>query len=260
MAFLLVSSSLVAGELKPETLAAWDAYAQTAQKRATERNGAEHFLWMDEEPARASRVRAGGIVVAPVEAQTPKPVAHGLIHDWIGVAFIPDAKISDVLAVVQDYDRYKEFYLPGATDSKLMSHEDQRYAFLLTLVNKAVLLKTGLETQGEATYSQLSDTRSACVVRTTRIREIVNIGQANEQRLPPDQGNGFIWRLLSFSRLEERDGGVYVELEAIALTRDVPVALRWFVNPLVRNLSRGSLTTSLRQTSAAVRARCEHKL
>jgi hypothetical protein len=31
--------------------------------------------------------------------------------------------------------------------------------------------------------------------------------------------------LQSIARREERDGGVYVELEAIGLTRDIPVSL-----------------------------------
>jgi len=51
---------------------------------------------------------------------------------------------------------------------------------------------------------------------------------------------------ISTARFEERDGGVYVELEAIALSRDVPV--RWIVNPIVRRVSRNSMLLSLQQT------------
>jgi len=43
---------------------------------------------------------------------------------------------------------------------------------------------------------------------------------------PEGEGTGLIWR-----RFEERDGGVYVEVEAIALSRDVPASLRWLVEP-----------------------------
>jgi hypothetical protein len=46
--------------------------------------------------------------------------------------------------------------------------------------------------------------------------------------------------------------GVYVELEAIALSRDIPAAFRVFVTPIVRRVSRDSLATSLHQTKAAV--------
>ena len=59
--------------------------------------------------------------------------------------------------------------------------------------------------------------------------------------------------LYSFSRFEERDGGVYVEMEAIALSRDIPFSVRWMVEPIVRKVSRSSILTSLQQTSEAVR-------
>ena len=55
---------------------------------------------------------------------------------------------------------------------------------------------------------------------------------------------------ISTARFEERDGGVYVELEAIALSRDVPV--RWIVNPIVRRVSRNSMLVSLQQMKEAV--------
>src|SRR5437879_1811447 len=69
---------------------------------------------------------------------------------------------------------------------------------------------------------------------------------------PPGTGSGFIWRLHSIARYEERDGGVYLELEAIALTREIPASLRWLVNPVVNHLSTNSLTTTLRQTRDSV--------
>jgi hypothetical protein len=243
--------------LRPETLAAWDAHLQAAESRATERNQGPTFLWIEEDPERMRRVAAGEILVSPVDPHTPKGVPHGLIHDWIGAAFIPNAKLDDVFAVVRDYERYKEFYKPGAIDSKELSHDGDQYGFSVTLANKAVVLKTGVVTEGKATYLRLDDKRWYCVVKSTQIHEIENLGQPNERHLPPDEGNGFIWRLASFSRFEERDGGVYVELEAIVLSRDVPAAFRLFVNPLVRNLSRGALITSLRQSSQAVQAQKE---
>ena len=72
--------------------------------------------------------------------------------------------------------------------------------------------------------------------------------------VPPLQGIGYIWRLYSVARFEERDGGVYVEPEAVALSRDIPVALRWMVDPIVRRVSRNTLLISLQQTKEAVRS------
>jgi hypothetical protein len=61
-------------------------------------------------------------------------------------------------------------------------------------------------------------------------------------------------KLYSIVRYEERDGGVYLELEAIALSRDIPAALRWMIEPIVRKVSRPSLVMSLEQTAEAVRS------
>jgi hypothetical protein len=58
--------------------------------------------------------------------------------------------------------------------------------------------------------------------------------------------------LYSVARHEERDDGVYIELEAIALSRDIPAALRVVADPIVRHLSRNSLLMSLKQTEEAV--------
>ena len=89
---------------------------------------------------------------------------------------------------------------------------------------------------------------------STRIQDVVNFGQPSEHKLPPGTGSGFIWRLFSISRFEERDGGVYVELEAMALSRCVPAWLGWLVNPVISRLSQSSLVTSLSRTREAVRS------
>ena len=63
-----------------------------------------------------------------------------------------------------------------------------------------------------------------------------------------------MWRLYSIARYEQRDGGTYVEVEAIALSRDIPLGLRLLVSPIVRHVSRNSIFTSLLQTKDAVRS------
>jgi hypothetical protein len=70
--------------------------------------------------------------------------------------------------------------------------------------------------------------------------------------MQPGQDHGFLWRLNSYWRFEERAGGVYVECDAISLTRSVPVGLGWLVNPIVRTLPRESLENSLRTLRQAL--------
>jgi hypothetical protein len=113
--------SLGAATLKPETKEAWDAYLQAANAAMQARlQPGAHFLWLDDEPDRVEDIRTKGPHIAPAGPHIPKKVPAGLIHDWLGVGFVANAKIEDILRIVRDYDRYKEIYQPRVIDS--MSH------------------------------------------------------------------------------------------------------------------------------------------
>ncbi len=252
--------STAAATLKPETKAAWDAYLQAANAAMQARlQPGAHFLWLDDNPDRAESIRSKGLYIAPVGPHIPKKVPSGLIHDWLGVGFVPNAKIDDILHVVRDYDRYKEVYRPGVIDSISHGSDGVKDLFSMRLVNKSVVAKTALDTDCEASYFRVDDRRWYSVSNTTHIQEVDKFGTPEQRTLPEDHGTGLIWRLSSITRLEERDGGVYAELEAIALSRDIPVAFRVFATPIVRRVSKDSLATSLHQTKVAVDAGMAHR-
>lgn len=246
-----------AAELREQTVKAWDEYVQAANSGMQQRpRTGGHFLRVDEKPDASRRVRNGDILVSPVGPHVPKKVPSGLIHHWMGAAFIPNATIGDVLSVVRDYEQYKHFYRPSVVDSKAVvraepaSHgmEDR---FSMLVMNKSLFLKTALDGEYESSYFQIDDHRWYSIAHTTRVQEIQGYGGPGEHKLAEGEGSGLIWRIASITRFEERDGGVYVELEAMALSRDIPFSLRWVADPIVRRVSRDSLTTSLRQTETA---------
>jgi hypothetical protein len=253
-AIILVAPAASYGaELSDETLRTWDAYVQTANAQMRDRvNG--NFLWVDDVPNRDLQVRAGKILISPVGQQNPKTVPSGLIHDWIGAVFIPDASLENVLSAVRDYDHYKDFYKPTIVDSKSLGTSGSCDKYSMRAVNKEIVAETALDGEYEACYFHLDQRRWYSIAQTTRVHEIRNYGRPGAQELPPNQGSGYIWRVYSVARFEERDGGVYVELEVIVLSRDIPTAIRWLVNPIVRSLSRNSMSTSLRQMEEAVRS------
>jgi hypothetical protein len=250
---LRVHPSVAAATLTDETKAAWDAYLQAANAamQARLRPGA-HFLWLDDEPGRAEVIRTKGPYIAPVGPYIPKKVPSGLIHDWLGVGFVPNVTIEDIVRILRDYDRYKEIYKPGVIDSMSKGTDGGSDRFSMRLVNKSVVAKTALDTDCEASYFRVDDRHWYGISNTTHTQEVDKFGTPRQRTLPEDQGTGLIWRLSSITRLEERDGGVYAELEAIALSRDIPAAFRLFVTPIVRRVSRDSLATSLHQTKVAI--------
>jgi hypothetical protein len=249
-----------AATLKPETRAAWDTYLQAANAAMQARlQPGAHFLWLDDEPDLAADIRTKGPYIGPVGRHIPKKVPSGLIHDWLGVGFVPNVKIEDILVIVRDYDRYKDFYHPGVLDSISHGTDGVKDLFSMRLANRSVIAKTALDTDCEASYFRVDDRRWYGVSNTTHIQEVDKFGTPAQRTLPEDQGTGLIWRLSSITRLEERDGGVYAELEAIALSRDIPAAFRLFVTPIVRRVSRDSLATSLHQTKVALDASMAHR-
>jgi hypothetical protein len=247
-----IHPSVGAATLTSETKAAWEAYLQEANTAMQARlQPGAHFLWLDDEPGRAEKIRTKPYI-APVGPHIPKQVPSGLIHDWLGVGFVPNVKIEDILRIVRDYDRYKEIYRPGVIDSISHGTDGVKDVFSMRLANRSVVSKTALDTECEASYIRVDDRHWYSVSNTTHIQEVDKFGTPGQRTLPEDEGTGLIWRLSSITRLEERDGGVYAELEAIALSRDIPAAFRAFVTPIVRRVAKGSLATSLHQTKVAI--------
>lgn len=241
--------------LRPQTLAAFDSYIREAEmeEQKTLRVGVP-FLWSDACSERIEQVRAGKIVVKCQSGQSPVSVPNGLIHDWIGAAIIPGANISKTLALIQDYDNHKNVYQPEVIASKLISRNEDNFEIYLRLVKKKIITVV-LDTYHHVQYRSLDRTRWVCRSRTTRIAEVVDAGRPEQKVMPPDTGHGFLWRLYSRWRFEERDSGVYTECRAISLTRDVPFGLGWAIEPIIHKLPEESLIRTLEATRTAIQTR-----
>jgi hypothetical protein len=179
-------------------------------------------------------------------------VPAGMIHDWIGAAFAPGTTLERTLAVIQDYDNHKNIYQPNVMDSKLISRHGQDFKIYLRVLKKKIITVV-LDTDHDVRYVSLDGARCWCRSATTRTAEVDDAGKPNEKIYPPDTGYGFLWRLNSYWKFQERDGGLYLECRAISLTRDVPAALRWVIEPMVRSLPKETLIQTLEATRRAIR-------
>jgi len=259
---LLSGAALVAGyaaqvasaaELQAPTLKAWNTYLDEVNIRLEQRAAStRHFLWTDESENRSAQVRRGEVVVAPVLTHGTQDVPNGLIHHWIGALFLPGTTIGSFWAVLHDYDNYKNTYRPAVTASKTLACSESGQQFLMIWKRKVLFVNAAIEGRYQSHDVILDARRGYSVADSTEIRQIAEYGRSDERMLPPDTGSGFIWRIRSITRYEERDGGVLVEIEAIALTRDIPASLSWLVSPVVNHLSINSLSTTLRETRQAV--------
>ena len=260
LAMLPVSAS--AETLQQETVKAWDAYIRQVDANMHARAvGGAPFLWVDEAADRAERLRKGEILVSAAGDNCPEKVAHGLIHHWVGAAFIPGAGVNDVLAVVQDYDRYKDYYAPNVINTKRLGRapvpEKLEQKFSLLWVRKILFVTAAIDTEYESRYVQAGAKRWYVVTQSTRVQQIDKYGQSGQRESPPDEGSGYIWRIYTIARFEQRDGGVYAELEVLGLTRDIPPSVGWLLHPLVQRLPRDAMTAILQKTKNAVQSSVE---
>jgi hypothetical protein len=240
--------------LKPRTLAAFDDYIRVAEDAMqSSLTGRAGFLWSDLDSRRVQHVRGGGIPAQLWAGDAPLKIPSGLIHDWVGAVFAPDVTVEQVLALVQDYDNHKNIYQPEVMESRLVGRDDSHFSIFLRLLKKKIITVV-LDTDHDVQYSAVEARRWVCHSRTTRIAEVENAGTSRERVLQADSGYGFLWRLYSYWKFEEKhDGdGVYIECRAISLTRDIPLGLGWVIDPIVRKLPQESLIHTLDCTRKAL--------
>ena len=250
---LLHPAFVRAADLKSETLQAWDVYVRQVQLRIQDRSrGHAPYLRVDETQGLAERVRAGEIVVEPEGGKSPVVAPRGLIHDWVGVVFVPNAKLDEVMGVLNEYERYKDFYRPMVTESRLLEEGPNQELVRLLMTQRAYSVTAAVETDDEVHVVRLDDKRAYSLSASIRVQEIADYGKPTEHPLSQDRGPGYVWRTFTATRLEQRDGGTYVEMEMIALSRSIPWAFYWLMQPLTERLPRSTLIAMLRDTRDAV--------
>jgi hypothetical protein len=248
-----------ATELKPEAAEAFDRYVRLTEKRMRtdlQPNGA--FLWVHGlQEARLESVQAqlqrGDVVSARLKTDSVGEIRTpgALIHHWVGTVFIPGVSLRQTLAAVEDYDHHSRFFSPEVAKSKTLEHTGDDFKVYLRLVRKKIVTVV-LDTEYDVHYEQLGDGREQSRSYSTRIAEVAHPGEPDERQVPPRKEGGYLWRLNSYWRFYETGRGVYVQCEAISLSRDIPAGLGWLISPFIESIPRESLEFTLRSTRAAV--------
>jgi len=218
----------------------------------------EHFLYIDNlssEPRAKidAQVRQGELYIEQLhtlEDGQQIRVPSGLIHHWIGIAFVPGELFSQTLDVLQDYQRYAHVYKPDVERSKLLELDGNNSKSYLRLY-KISLVAVVLNANFDAEYTPLSSTRAEFRSYSTRIAEVRDPNGPNESEFPVGKDHGYLWRLNSYWRIEKRDGGVYLQVELVTLSRTIPALIAWLVNPTVRKLSKATIASLLTATVKA---------
>jgi hypothetical protein len=240
-------------DLQPEAARNYEHYIALTQAQVeAENTQGPNYLWVERLPearraAAEAQLHGGGVVIEKLETlENGKTVEvpGGLIHHWIGTAFVPGATLAQTLAFMQDYDHKVEYFKPDIVRSRVLKHEGDDYTVLLRFYQKKIIT-TVIDTDQEVHYHVVDKTHAWSRSRATRVQEVENAGRSDEKLEPEGHDRGFVWKLNTFWRFEEKDGGTYLECQAISLSRDIPTGLGWMVGSFVSSVPRESLTFTL---------------
>jgi hypothetical protein len=251
----------IAAELKQETVEAFNRYIRATDARMdAELRPGGPFLWVDSLPQpRRQRLydllQRGQLEIRQEKTEEegkPIEVPDGLIHHWAVVAFVPGVSLESALALLQDYENHWRTYKPDVRRSKLLERADNTFKIYLQFYKDSPR-RVSFNTEFQVHYTRIDATHVISRAVSARIAELEHPEQPDSPEFPIGQGHGYLWRLSNYWRLEEKDGGVYMQVESVALSRDVPAIFAWFVSPLIRRVSRQTLANLLYATRRALR-------
>jgi hypothetical protein len=265
---IVVSCAAIAGEpappkLKMETQEAFERYVKLTEARnEAELQRGTGLLWIEDLPegprAEAhSALKRGEVKMQRVETREngqPIRCPGGMIHHWTGVVFIPGAKLEDVLSVLEDYDKHSVYYAPDVERSKLESRKGDHFRVFLRF-RRHKIITVVLNTEHEIQYFHDAPGEAHSRSSAVRIAQVENAGKSDEREKAPGDDDGFLWRMETWWRMQESDGGVYVQSEVVSLTREIPALFRWMIEPFVTSIPKESLAFTLEATRKAVKSR-----
>jgi hypothetical protein len=258
---IAVCHSATAAELKQKTASAFDRYVAATEARfAGELRPGGTFLYIDglnvdQKSAAYSQLKQGEVLVEKLETKTPgvsSDIPDGMIHHWVGLIFIPGVTLAQTLPAVKDYDRRAELYKPDVIASRTTSHHGDDFTMFLRLRQKKFTTTVVFNTAYAVHWGRVSPNQVFSNSISTRIAEVKDPDKPDGEELPVGTGHGYLWRLNTYWRFEEKDGGVYLQCEAVSLTRDMPTGLGWLLKPLVTSIPKASLNRALGQTRKVV--------
>ena len=241
-------------KLSAQTQAEFDRYANSVESQAQERwHGKKNLFYVEDDPANKARVLSGELFIKQMNDGHPVSITDGLIHDWLGVIFIPNTTVDRVVNALEDFDDHHKFY-PAVTESKTLRRQGNEVTGYWRLQQKG-LVPVILDVEDSVRYEKLAPGKWKGEAFARDIREIDTGLFSRGHKFPVGEGHGYLWRLNGYWTLESVNGGVLAECRTLSLSRDIPQGLAWAVAPYAQKMPQESLASTLKGTRQAAAAR-----
>jgi hypothetical protein len=245
--------------LREATTQAFSSYVVKTEAQNSEDLRGGPFLWVDRLPDKDrsrtfAKLKNGEVALRRLSvdgAGENLNIPGGMLHDWEGIIFIQGVKIDDVLKVLEDYDHHATYFAPDVDGARIESRNGDQFRVFLRFRRQKILTVV-LNTEHVVTYYRDSPLRARSRSSAVRIAQVEDPGGPNEREKTPGEDDGFLWRMETWWRMEERDGGVYVQNQVVSLTRDIPTGLAWLIGPFITKIPKETLEFTLQATRKAV--------
>jgi hypothetical protein len=244
----------VAGEPAPAAIAAFNTYFGVVESRLAQQHRSQNgFLApVASGPENEMRLRRGELIVEKLTPATGAELPGAMLHHWRGTAFAPGAKAADFERLMKDFNAYPQHFSPQVVQAKILTQQGDHFQASMRVRQKHVITVV-MDTSYDITFGRLDALHGYSISRSTQIAEIDSPGTSRERALNSGEEHGFLWRLNTYWSYEERDGGLYMQIESVSLTRSIPTGLGWAIGPFVGSVPRESLEFTLRSTCNALR-------
>ncbi len=250
---------LEAQGLRSDTIQAWNEYVLLTESRiGRELHSDGGFLVQEFQAATEARaertaVLSGRLLVLKMKTTLPDrtdlKVPGGMIHHWRGVVFIPGTTVERTLAMVQNPDADAQ---EDVLEARVLERDGDSLRVFLKLVRSKIVTAT-YNTEHLVLYRRHGRGQASSRTIATRIAELQDAGTPAEREKLPGRDRGFLWRLNSYWRYQEVEGGVLVECESLTLSRKIPVLVSLFVRPIVEGVAKESMNRTLRSMRERLR-------
>jgi len=242
-------------EPPPSAVAAFNSYSVAVESRlARQHRSTDNFLASRGNDPKGSetRLRDGELIV---ERLTPADVdgfSGALLHHWRGTAFAAGVTSADFERLMRDFNSDPQYFAPQVVQARVIMQRGDCVEVKMRVRQRHVM-PVVLDTTYQVTFARLDARHGYSISRSTRIAEISSAGTRAERVLTSREEHGFLWRLNIYWSYEERDDGLYLQMEAVSLTNSIPRGLSWAIGPYVNSIPRESLEFTLRSACNALR-------
>jgi len=188
-----------------------------------------------------------------VEPRRNEDITRGSIHHFSGSLHIKGATIESLRRVMEDYPHYLQIFKPdlgaaSAVKEPDSTPDDEHFTAKLLLVQGTIWMNVNYDTVYDTHYRRPAKDRWTTRSVSTSIKEWRDPKKQDSGTYPEGDDHGFLWKTHTYWLARERNGGLDIQADSLALSRPSPVGFAWWGT----RRSRDAVDKMLRDIQTAI--------